>query len=211
MEKVYRVKTHDRHDGRKAESGFADKGMGVMHMDADERAEELFERYADMVYRIAVSYGGSGHWAEDVVQDVFVRFLRRQPVFESGEHEKAWFIRVAVNCSKSILSGAWMKRKRPLEECGEQEEPLLSEERGDEVFEALSKLPSKYRIVLYLRYYEEYQVKEIAELLHITQNLVSVRLKRAKAMMKTSLSGEREEMSDGRDRLSKCVSSDLSE
>lgn len=180
-------------------------------MEADSRAEELFGRYADMVYRIAVSYGGSGHWAEDVVQDVFVRFLRRHPDFESREHEKAWFIRVAVNCSKSILSGAWMRRKRPLEECGEQEAPPCSGGQEVEIFEALSKLPAKYRIVLYLRYYEEYQVKQIAELLGITPNLVSARLKRAKAMMKTYLSDEREEMSDGRDRLSGRVSSGLSE
>ncbi len=92
-------------------------------MDADERAEELFERYADMAYRIAVSYGGTGQWAEDVVQEVFVRYLRKHPCFESDEHEKAWFIRVAVNCSKSMLSSAWMKKNRPLEECEEQEAP----------------------------------------------------------------------------------------
>lgn len=180
-------------------------------MDADERAEELFERYADMAYRIAVSYGGTGQWAEDVVQEVFVRYLRKHPCFESDEHEKAWFIRVAVNCSKSMLSSAWMKRNRPLEECEEQEAPPVLGEQECGLYEILSLLPPKYRIVLYLRYYEEYQIKEIAGLLHITPNLVSARLKRAKAMMKKNLLKEKEERTDERGSVSIHVSSDTFE
>lgn len=180
-------------------------------MDTDERAEELFERYADMAYRIAVSYGGTGQWAEDVVQEVFVRYLRKQPCFESDEHERAWFIRVAVNCSKSMLSSAWMKRNRPLEECGEWEAPPVLGEQESGLYEMLSLLPPKYRIVLYLRYYEEYQVGEIARLLHITPNLVSARLKRAKAMMKKNLLKEREGMADERRIVSVHVSSDTVE
>lgn len=180
-------------------------------MDADERAKELFERYADRVYRIAVSYGGTGHWAEDVVQEVFVRYLRKHPCFESDEHEKAWFIRVAVNCSKSMLSSAWMKRNRPLEECEEREAPPVLGEQESGLYEILSLLPPKYRIVLYLRYYEEYQIKEIGGLLHITPNLVSARLKRAKAMMKKKLLQGKEEVTDERGRVSIHVSSDTFE
>lgn len=179
-------------------------------MDADDRSKELFEQYADMVYRVAVSYGGTGQWAEDVVQEVFVRYLKRRPVFESGAHEKAWFIRVAVNCSKSALSGVWAKRICPLEEYGEQETASFSDVRESGIYEALLKLPAKYRIVLYLRYIEEYQIKEIAELLHITPNLVSARLKRAKAKMKVLLV-ETEGMSDERETISIHVPSHLSE
>lgn len=167
-------------------------------MDADDRAEELFKRYADMVYRIAVSYGGMGHWAEDAVQEVFVRYLRKRPRFESDEHEKAWFIRVAVNCAKSMLSSAWLKRNRPLEESGMQETPSFVQEEESGLYEMLSLLPPKYRIVLYLRYYEEYPIKEIAGILHITPNLVSARLRRAKEMMKKHMSKEREGMEDER-------------
>lgn len=187
------------------------KRWGVRHMDADERAEELFERYADMVYRIAASYGGIGQWAEDVVQEVFVRYLRKRPAFESCGHEKAWFIRVAVNCSKSALSSVWVRRTYPLEEREEPDCGMFLNDWESGIYEAMLKLPPKYRIVLYLRYYEEYQIKEIAELLRITPNLASARLKRAKAKMKALLSGESEGMSDERDRLSKHVSSGLSE
>ncbi|MDE7416196.1 MAG: hypothetical protein K2N44_07830 [Lachnospiraceae bacterium] len=58
-------------------------------MNTERDTKELFERYSDMVYRIAISYGNSVHSAEDIVQEVFLRYLRKQPCFENGEHEKA--------------------------------------------------------------------------------------------------------------------------
>lgn len=155
-------------------------------MDTDSAVKELFERYSDMVYRISISYGKNDYIAEEVVQEVFLRYLKKRPHFENDEHEKAWFIRVALNCCKSMLSTAWIKRMRPLEEAGEAVDFFQQKEEND-LFEMLSELPAKYRIVLYLRYYEEYQVKEIAKLLGITPNLVSARLVRAKKLMKQEL------------------------
>ena len=78
-------------------------------MAADCDVKELFERYSDMIYRIAISYGNSVSFAEDAVQEVFLRYLKKMPQFENCEHEKAWFIRVTVNYCKSILSSAWLK------------------------------------------------------------------------------------------------------
>lgn len=155
-------------------------------MTPDNSVKELFDRYSDMVYRIAVSYGKNVYIAEEVVQEVFLRYLRKKPHFENSEHEKAWFIRVAVNCCKSMLNTAWMKHTRPLEEAG-QAVDFSGQNEEHELFEMLSELPAKYRIVLYLRYYEEYQVKEIAKLLGITPNLVSARLMRAKKLLKQKL------------------------
>lgn len=155
-------------------------------MDTDSAVKELFERYSDMIYRISISYGKNDYIAEEVVQEVFLRYLKKRPHFENDEHEKAWFIRVAINCCKSMLSCAWAKRMRPLEEAVEAVDFFQKKEEND-LFEMLSELPAKYRIVLYLRYYEEYQVKEIAKLLGITPNLVSARLVRAKKLMKQEL------------------------
>lgn len=155
-------------------------------MNTDDDAKELFERYSDMIYRIAVSYGNSVPFAEDIVQEVFLRYLKKRPCFENRGHEKAWFIRVAVNCCKSAVSSIWMKRIRPLEEA-EQIAVEFPHQEEHELYEMLSYLPPKYRIVLYLRYYEEYQVKEIAELLGITPNLASARLLRARKLMKQNL------------------------
>lgn len=155
-------------------------------MDTGQDAKELFEEYSDMVYRIAVSYGNSVHSAEDIVQEVFLRYLKKQPLFESSEHGKAWFIRVTINCCKSLFASAWNRRTCPLEEADRLTLPPQSDEYG--LYEALSSLAPKYRIILYLRYFEEYQVQEIAKLLGITPNLVSARLSRAKKLMKKKLS-----------------------
>ena len=65
--------------------------------------ENILKKYADTVYRIAFVRVKNRSDAEDITQEVFVRFIKRDPVFETEEHEKAWFIRVAVNCSKSLL------------------------------------------------------------------------------------------------------------
>lgn len=166
----------------------------------EQDTKELFARYGDMIYRIAMSYRNSVPFAEDMVQEVFVRYLRKRPRFENREHEKAWFIRVAANCCKSTLSSAWFRRVCPLEEAGQMAAPLGS---GEEcaLYELLCTLPAKYRIVLYLRYYEEYQVKEIASVLSITPNLVSARLLRAKKLLRQALLNqnqkqEREEFAD---------------
>ena len=162
---------------------------GWFGMEQDVR--ELFNRYADRIYRIAMSYGNSVQFAEDIVQEVFLRYLKKEPRFENHEHEKAWFIRVAVNCCKSTLSSAWFRRVCPLEEsgCPAAEAPAaqFDSEEACMLYEALCSLPAKYRIVLYLRYYEEYQVKEIAGILGISQNLVSARMSRAKKMLRNVL------------------------
>lgn len=160
-------------------------------MNTDCNAEELFERYSDMIYRIALSYGNQVSLAEDVVQEVFLRFLKKKPHFKNSEHEKAWFIRVAINCCKSMVSSAWMKRSRPLEDA-EHIAVTFQHEEEEELYGLMAKLPAIYRTVLYLRYYEEYPVKEIAKLLHITPNLVSARLSRAKKIMKNEVIKERE-------------------
>lgn len=161
-------------------------------MDTDYNVEDLFERYSDMVYRIAISYGNHIQMAEDIVQDVFLRVLKNKPTFKSRDHEKAWFVRVTVNCCKSMLSSAWFRRIRPLEDA----EEILGIFCGTEeleLYETLKMLPAKYRIVLYLRYYEEYQVKEIADMLHILPNTVSARLARAKKMMKQEILKNKED------------------
>ena len=120
-------------------------------MSTNYDVKELFERYSDMIYRIAMSYGNSVPFAEDAVQEVFLRYLRKSPLFENREHEKAWFIRVTVNYCKSTISSAWLKRICSLENAEQIAVPFHQREES-ELYETLSNLAPKYRIVLYLRY-----------------------------------------------------------
>lgn len=82
----------------------------------DVSSDEVIRKYFDMVYKLALSQTKNQTFAEDVTQDVFVRFIQNKDKFESEEHIKAWLIRVTINCSKSVFMSSWFKKTVPLEE-----------------------------------------------------------------------------------------------
>lgn len=73
--------------------------------------EEVIRRNSDMVYRLAYSLVKTRTDADDIYQEVFMRYLKARQVFESREHEKAWFIRVTVNCCKNYWKSPWIRRR----------------------------------------------------------------------------------------------------
>ncbi|PKM63035.1 MAG: hypothetical protein CVU97_02440 [Firmicutes bacterium HGW-Firmicutes-21] len=147
---------------------------------------ELFTKmlttYSDMVYRIALHYLKNKANAEDIVQETFLKILEKQPCFENDNHQRAWFIRVAVNASKDRLRSFWYRKTVPLEELGDK-----SIENNSSVLEELFLLKPNDRIVLYLYYYEQYNLKEISGLLNTSINTISARLQRARRKLKLIL------------------------
>ena len=152
--------------------------------------DTLFQSYGDMVYRLALVRTRSVADAEDVVQEVFLRCLRNNPVFQSAEHQKAWLIKVAINCSKSLLGNAFRRHSVPEDAAGD----LASEdaETDSTVYDAVKKLPEKYRTAIHLYYYEDYSVKEIADVMRSTESTVKSWLHRARGMLKEELGGDYE-------------------
>lgn len=147
-----------------------------------QNIEYLFEKYKDDVYRLALSYTKSVQDAEDVCQNVFLKAMKQN--IRSGK-EKAWLMQVAANECRNLLRSSWWKKTEGLTEEGICPEPEYSD-----VFREVMTLPPKYRVVIYLRYYEEYTTKEIAQLLRISQTAVTTRLSRAKDMLKSMLREE---------------------
>ena len=154
----------------------------------EQDAKELFARYADMIYRIAMSYGNSVPFAEDMVQEVFVRYLKKRPGFENSVHEKAWFIRVTLNSCKDLLKSLFRKRTVPLELLAEESASVLPENL--EVIEAVLALPERYKLVIYLHYYEGYTAKEIGKLLNKKENTIYSLLSRGREQLKLELGGD---------------------
>lgn len=140
----------------------------------------LFHRYRDDVYRLAVSYTRSREEAEDVCQTVFLKLLEN-PEITPGK-ERAWLMQVTVNTCRDVLRSSWWKRTVPLENLD-----AVSQTEMDEMVFLLQKLPPKYRVVLYLHYYEQYTTQEIAKLLQIPTGTVSTRLRRGREQLKTML------------------------
>lgn len=149
---------------------------------ATTEAETLLDRYADMVLRIALHNVDPAD-AEDVVQEVFLRRITARRAFDSPEHEKAWMIRVTLNLCRDFLKSAHRRRDVPLEE------DLPCENPDTEVLDAVLRLPVPYRNVIYLHYFEDLSVAEIARILHRRENTVSSRLHRARETLRTSLTG----------------------
>ena len=151
---------------------------------ADVSSEEIVHKYIDMVYRLALSQTKAKEYADEVVQEVFLRYLQSKKVFESEEHRKAWLIRVTINCSKNIFSNSWFKKTVPLSE----EIPFETQEQSDAYF-AVAELPKKYRTVIYLYYYEEMTVREIAVSLAVSEGTVKSQLHRGRELLRKKLKG----------------------
>ena len=137
-----------------------------------------------MVYRLALSQTGNVTNAEDVTQEVFLRFVEKRETLTSNEHIKAWLIRVTVNCSKSVFLNSWFKKTVPL-----TEEITFDTPEKSEVYYAVQSLPSKYRTAVHLFYYEDMSVKEIAECLKTKQSTVKSHLFRARELLRGKLKG----------------------
>lgn len=146
----------------------------------------MIERYSNMVYRMAYSMVKNPQDAEDIHQEVFLRYLRKQPIFESEEHAKAWFLRVTINLTKNLWKTFWRQRVVSLVDCDleEQGEPLQEE---DVLIEKVKKLPQKYRTVVHLFYYEELGIEEISILLKAKPSTVRTWLTRARSRLKELL------------------------
>lgn len=141
---------------------------------------DLFHRYRDDVYRLAVNYTRSPQEAEDVCQTVFLK-LTEQTNLTPGR-EKAWLMQVTANECRDLLRSGWWKRTVPLETAVD-----MPQGETDETIFALRKLPPKYRVVLYMYYYEQYTTPEISQLLKISAGTVSTRLRRGRERLKTML------------------------
>lgn len=147
--------------------------------------EALFSAYGDMVYRLAFLRTGNKADADDILQEVFLRYLRRNPDCQNQEHQRAWLIRATINASKNLLSSAWRRHIAP------EDDTLKTEmEEKSEVYYAVLALPIKYRTVVHLYYYEGYRTAEIASLLGAKLSTVKSWLFRAREQLLKQLKGE---------------------
>jgi len=149
--------------------------------------QAMIEKYFDTVYRLALSQTQECHRADDVLQEVFLRYIRSDKAFESEEHIKAWLIRVTINCCKSSFTNAWNKKTVPL-----TEELSFELPEAEELYLTVSKLPRKYRAVIHLFYYEDLSVKDIAKYLKLKESTVKSQLYRAREMLRQMLEGRSE-------------------
>ena len=142
------------------------------------------EYYGNMLYRICLVSLGSSADAEDAVQDTFLKYIQKAPAFESGEHEKAWLIRVALNTCKDII-----RHRRPQVDIDTVQQEAPEPDSG-EVTAALMSLPEKFRTALVLHCVEGYTVNEIAKMIGKTPSAVKMRLQKGRRLFEAAYDTE---------------------
>ncbi len=149
-----------------------------------EEIKNIIEKYSGLVYKVAITRSGNIENAEDVFQEVFIKYSQKMPKFENEEHEKAWFIRITINLTKNLHNQAWNRKTVPLEET------IQFEEKEEEnIFQIVSTLPQNYRTVVYLFYYEGYKIKEISKILKTREGTIKTWLSRARERLKEKIEG----------------------
>lgn len=151
-----------------------------------EEFESCYHEYFDFVYRLSFTYVKNPADAEDVAQETFVRLYRQEGEFASEEHVRRWLLRVAVNLSKDMLRSHWNQKRQEFDE-NMPKEIFGWQEDQKEIWQEVAALPEKYRLVLYLYYYEGYSVREIGQILRCSTSAVKMRLKRGREKLRESL------------------------
>ncbi len=145
----------------------------------------IVENYADVVFRLALSFCKNKSDAEDITQNSFLKLLKSDVDFVNDDHVRKWLVRVVANESKSLWRSFWQRKVISFNDLDYEPEYIDSEK--SEIFAEVMKLPKKYNSVLHLYYYEGYQCNEIADVLGISESNVQTRLMRARKMLKDKL------------------------
>ena len=153
--------------------------------DLEKEFEAKYNEYGNMLYKIAFLYSGNASDAEDVLQDVFTKYLCGKYVFKDAEHEKAWFIRVTQNkCLDSLRKSG--KKNVCIDDISVSD-TYADEEITCDVISKVIALPSKYKSAIILFYYNGYTVEEISGILKISKAAVKKRLQRGRDILKLEL------------------------
>ncbi len=157
-------------------------------MRSEQEINRVIEQYSNMVRRLCMIHLKNYADTEDIFQTVFLKYALSSVIFESEEHEKAWFLRVTINACKDLLKSFFRNRTVPLDELIEQPAEMPPDYR--EVLEAVLALPSKYKDAVYLHYYEGYTAPEISRILGKNVNTVYTLLNRSRQLLREKLGGD---------------------
>ena len=126
--------------------------------------------------------------AEDAVQETFVKAWRYRGGFREDASEKTWLMKIAVNKCRDLQRSKWfihIDRRVNMEDIPEPAAPF--DLPDDTVTNAVLSLPAGLRKVIVLRYFQGFHIREVAEILHISQRTVHYRLEKAERLLRNSL------------------------
>lgn len=158
-----------------------------MNSSACERGETAVLTFGPAVYRLAFSQLQNKADAEDVFQEAFLRYVEKAPQFQDEEHERAWLLRVTLNCCKDVFRSPFRKHRAQLEEA--ENLPVWDPEE-EQLLERLQKLSKKDRAVLHLFYWEDLTTEQVAKAVGCSPAAARQRLSRAREKLRRELDKE---------------------
>lgn len=158
-----------------------------MRMHEREKFENGYEKYADLLYRVAYSYLKNAEDAEDAVHDAFIKYMHHLFAFRDESHERAWLIRVTVNRCKDLL-------KHPIHAPLDEASEMAAPQQESAVRHALDALEELYRIPIILHYLEGFDVREVAQILNCSESAVKMRLLRGRNALKEIIEKEKSDV-----------------
>ncbi len=166
-----------------SEGGFTVCAVTAQYNDELRHIEYAVEKYSQMLFRICYSILDNKHDAEDALQETFLRYMLKAPLFKDSEHEKAWLIKVATNISKNMCR---FNARHAAENFDDLKSIGIRDDDRD-IFELITRLPPKYKIILVLYYIEGYKANEIADIINVSPVTVRKRLQYGRMMLKKEL------------------------
>lgn len=151
-----------------------------------EQMAEVYEKYKNTIYRTAFAYCRNRADAEDIMQEVFLRYFDSCKTFETEESEKAWLLRMTINKCKDMFKSFRCKLTVPLEEAAF----VCETPQENSVYHAVMELPAAYRLAIHLYYYEGYSVREIGKIMRKSETAAAQLLCRARKRLKQILGEE---------------------
>lgn len=165
--------------------------MGTKQWTSITEFREFYDRQVKRVYRLAMVMMGNISDAEDVTQTVFLKAWEKKPDFRDADHEIAWILTTTRNQCKDIHKSFYRRKRADLENAPEPQ-VTLETQMDSEIWEALQSLAEKYRMVLYLYYYEGYSVRELSVILRRRKSTLQTQLATGRKQMKSLLESKGE-------------------
>lgn len=163
--------------------------------DKEDLIDEIMNKYGQEVLQLVYSYVNNKEVAEDLTQDIFVKCYKSLHTYKGNSNLKTWLWRIAINHCKDYLK-SWYNKKVIVTEDDftytesqkeSVEQIVIQSAEDSRLASAVMNLPIKYREVIYLFYYEELSIKEIAIVIDVKENTIKTRLKKAKELLKKGL------------------------
>ena len=141
--------------------------------------ETLISQYGDMLFRLCLIMLKNESDAEDAIQETYIKYFQKAPLFDSKEHQKAWLIRVATNKCRDMLRF----RVRHPQIDDEDISKFIPDSSDSGILEALTMVPEKFRLVLTLYYIEEYRIEDVANIIGRSSSAVKMRLQKGRKLL----------------------------